>query len=255
MSTHRISTSQAADIFQWVGYTLFFVFLAQVLPGLFPVALLQPQWMVRASAAIRGTATLPLLGMALLILAYMIDKGVSPASNQLRVIRRLCTMAAIGFLLLIPLQSYGTVTSVRRQADESQGQVNKIVQTTNQIQKATNEVELRNAIRQLPGGEQLANRPFGADLQTIKTGLIARLGPTAKRLENQIKDRQNKVLQTLIIPLIRDGLICLAYALGYSSMGFRASGKATPLRSLLKPHNLDLINEMFIKVPSVNKSR
>ncbi|MFN9070101.1 MAG: hypothetical protein ACK5WI_04370, partial [Cyanobacteriota bacterium] len=39
------------------------VFLAQVITSLFPLALLQPQWMVRVSTALRGTASLPQLAL------------------------------------------------------------------------------------------------------------------------------------------------------------------------------------------------
>jgi len=195
-----------ADSLQWLAYALFLVFLAQVVASLFPIALLQPQWMVQVSSSIRGTASLPLMATAMLMFANMIDGEVLPSSDQIRLIRRIATFAAIGFLLLIPLQSYGTVGVIRSQVQEGQGQLKRLADAANLVQAAANEQQLREAIRAIPGGEQLANRPLGADVQTIKTGLLARLRPSVKRLENQLKENQSKALQNTIGPLVRDGV-------------------------------------------------
>ena len=239
-----VSSSQIADCLQWVGYALILVFLAQLVAALFPVALLQPQWIVRMSATLRGTASLPLLGTVLLLLANMIDGSVSPSSRQLTLIRRIATLAAIGFLLLIPLQSYGTVRTINAQVQERQGQLKQVVSAANQLQNAKTEQELREAIRAIPGGEQLANRPLGADVQTVKTFLLERIRPTVKRLENQLKENQSKALQNLVIPLLRDGVISLAYALGFAGMGYNKLGRPTPLRRLFKASNPELLKEL-----------
>ena len=239
----KVGSSQMADSLQWLAYALFLVFLAQVVTSLFPIALLQPQWMVQVSAAIRGTASLPLMGTAMLMFANMIDGEVLPSSDQIRLIRRIATFAAIGFLLLIPLQSYGSVGVIRSQVQEGQGQLKRLADAANQVQNAANEQQLREAIRAIPGGEQLANRPLGADVQTIKTGLLARLRPSVKRLENQLKENQNKALQNTIGPLIRDGVIALAYAIGFASMGYSKTSQPTPLRRLLKTHSPRLLKE------------
>ena len=86
-----------ADSLQWLAYALFLVFLAQVITSLFPFGLLQPQWMVRVSGTLRGTASLPLMATALLMLANMIDSQVMPSCDQLRLIRKISTFAAVGF--------------------------------------------------------------------------------------------------------------------------------------------------------------
>ncbi|MFN9058358.1 MAG: HpsJ family protein [Cyanobacteriota bacterium] len=235
-----MSSNQVADAIQWIAYSLILVFLAQVITSLFPLALLQPQWMVRVSTALRGTASLPLLALGLFMLAGLIDEEVLPSGRQLKLMRQIATYAAIGFLLLVPLQSYGLVRSINNQVQESQAQLNKLAAAANQIQQATTEQQLRQAIREIPGGEQIANRPLGADLQTIKTGLLGRLRPTVKRLENQLKDNQNQALQNTVGPLVRDGLISLAYALGFAGIGGSSQAKPTLLRRLLKPRNPSL---------------
>jgi hypothetical protein len=239
----QVGSSQMADSLQWLAVALFVVFLAQVITALFPIALLQPQWMVRVSSTIRGTASLALVATAMLMFANLIDGEVMPFSDHLRLVRRLATIAAIGFLLLIPLQSYGTVNLINSQVREGQGQLKTLENAANRLQKAEDEAQLREAIRAIPGGEQLANRPLGADVQTIKRGLLDRLKPSMKRLENQLKDSQSQAMQATIAPLIRDGITSLAYAIGFASMGYAKSGYPTPLRRLLKTHSPRLLKE------------
>ena len=249
----RLSSSQVADAIQWVAYALLLVFLAQVISALFPLALLQPAWMVRVSAALRGTASLPLLALGLFLVAGLIDAEVLPSSRQLKWMRQIATFAAIGFLLLIPMQSYGLVRSINSQVQESQAQLNKLAAAANQIQQSVTEQQLREAIRQIPGGERLANRPLGADVQTIKTGLLARLRPTLKRLENQLKESQSQALQNTILPLLRDGVISLAYARGFAGIGANAVTKPTLLRRLLKPRNSSLRKQQGASWPGFAK--
>ncbi len=239
----KVGSSQLADSLQWLSIALILVFLVQLIAALFPIAILQPEWMVRVSGTARNTASLPLMAMGLIMVAIMVDSEVMPVSDHFRLIRRLTTVAAIGFLLLIPLQSYGTVGIIRGQVQESQGQLKRLADAANQVQSAADEQQLRDAIRSIPGGEQLASRPLGADVQTIKTGLLGRLRPSIKRLENQLKENQSKALQNAIGPLIRDGFVCLAYAIGFAGMGYARSGQPTPLRRLLKTHNPTLLKE------------
>lgn len=240
-----------ADILQWVGYALVLVFFAQVISAFFPIALLQPQWIVRASAALRGTASLPLLGTALILLANMIDGSVLPSSRQLVQFRRIATIAALGFLLLIPLQSFATVRSINSQAQARQVELNRVIAAADQLKKATTEQQLRDAIRAIPGGEQVANRPLGADVQTIKTALLKRIQPSVKQAENQLQESKNQALQNIIVPLFRDALTCLAYVIGFAGMGHNPVGKPTPLRRLLKARNPELLKEMGATWPGL----
>ena len=71
----QVGSSQMADSLQWVAFALYLVFLAQVITALFPIGLLQPDWMVRVSASIRGTASLPLMATALVMFANLIEIG------------------------------------------------------------------------------------------------------------------------------------------------------------------------------------
>ena len=164
----QVGSSQMADSLQWLAYALILVFLAQVIFAFFPFGLLQPEWMVRSSTAIRATASLPLMGVAMLMFANMIDGEVMPSSDQLRLIRRIATFAAIGFLLLIPLQSYGSVALIRGQVQESQGQLKRLADAANLVQNASNEQQLREAIRAISELTCVREEPSWMRVETLE---------------------------------------------------------------------------------------
>jgi hypothetical protein len=226
-----------ADSLQWLSFALILVFLAQVITALFPIALLQPEWMVRVSGALRETASLPMMALGLIMLANMFDDKVMPSHKHLGLYRRIATFAAIGFLLLIPLQVYGTVEGIRSQYKQGEAQLGSLVSAGKLVQSASNELQLRDAIRAIPGAEELANRPLGADIQTIKSSLLDRLRESSSRLQNQLKAARSKVLQDTIPPLIRDAVIALGYAIGFAGMGYSRTDQPTPLRRLWKDRN------------------
>jgi len=238
--SRKVSTSQMADSLQWLSFALILVFVAQVITALFPIALLQPEWMVRVSGALRETASLPLMALALIMLANMFDAKLMPSQHYLGLFRRIATLAAIGFLLLIPLQTYGTVGGIRTQFKQGQAQLAGFISAGKLVQSASNEQQLRDAIRTIPGAEELANRPLGADVQTIKTSLLDRLRESTNRLQNQLKAARSKAIQDTIPLLIRDAVIALGFAIGFAGMGYSKTGQPTLLRRLVKARNPQL---------------
>lgn len=228
-----VVASQMADSLQWLSFALILVFLAQIITALFPIALLQPEWMVRFSGSLRGIASLPLMALGLIMLANMIDDKVMPSSSHLQLLRRIASLAAIGFLLLIPLQSYGAVVGIRSQLQLVQGQLNSLTAAAELVQQASSEPQLRDAIRAIPGADGVADQPLGADVKTIKSALLNKLRESTNRLQTQLDDSKTKAIENIIPPLIRDAIISLAYAIGFAGMGYGQNGNSSLLRRLL----------------------
>lgn len=228
-----VVASQMADSLQWLSFALILVFLAQIITALFPIALLQPEWMVRFSGSLRGIASLPLMALGLIMLANMIDDKVMPSSSHLQLLRRIASLAAIGFLLLIPLQSYGAVVGIRSQLQQVQGQLNSLTAAAELVQQASSEPQLRDAIRAIPGADGVADQPLGADVKTIKSALLNKLRESTNRLQTQLDDSKTKAIENTIPPLIRDAIISLAYAIGFAGMGYGQNGNSSLLRRLL----------------------
>ena len=235
-----VSANQMADSLQWLSFALILVFLAQIIPALFPIALLQPEWMVRFSGSVRGIASLPLIALGLFMLANMIDDKVMPSSSHLQLFRRIASLAAIGFLLLIPLQTYGSVVGIRSQLQQNQAQLNRLTSAAELVQNASNESQLRDAIRAIPGADGVADQPLGADVKTIKSALLDKLRETTNKLQTQLDDSKTKSIENTIPPLIRDAIISLAYAIGFAGMGYGQNGNSSLLRRLLNTNKRSL---------------
>ena len=241
--SRRLGPGQMADSLQWLSFALILIFLAQVITALFPIALLQPEWMLRVSGTLRDVSSLPMMALGLIMLASTIDGKVLPCHQFLELFRRIATFAAIGFLLLIPLQIYGTVVSIGTQLQAGESQLSRLTSAAKLVQNSSNEKQLRAAIGSIPGAEELAARPLGADVQTIKIAILDRLRESTNRLQNELKDRYRIGLQQSIKPLIRDGIIALGYAIGFAGMGYNKIDQPTPLRRMLRARNPQLLKE------------
>jgi hypothetical protein len=228
-----VSATQMADSLQWLSFALILVFLAQTIATIFPIALLQPEWMVRFSGSLRGIASLPLIALGLIMLSNMIDDKVMPSSSHLQLFRRIASLAAIGFLLLIPLQTYGTVVGIRSQLQQNQTQLNRLTSAAELVENASNELQLRDAIRAIPGADGVADQPLGADVKTIKSALLNKLRESTAKLQTQLDDSKTKAIESIIPPLIRDAIISMAYAIGFAGMGYGQNGNSSLLRRLL----------------------
>jgi len=167
-----------------------------------------------------------------------------PSSSHLKVFRRIASLVAIGFLLLIPLQTYGAVVGIRSQLQQGQAQLGSLVSATNLVREASNEQQLREPIRAIPGAEELAYRPLGADVPSVKKALLDRLSESTNRLQEQLNESKSKTLQNLMGPLLRDAIISLAYAIGFAGMGYGRNGNLSLLRRLLNANK-----------PSISKGR
>ena len=228
----KIRSESFADILQWVAIALFIVFLAILLAAMLPLEILDSRWQVRVISALLGSSSLPLLGVVLMLLANYIDDGFSPFGANIRLIRRLAGVAAIGFLLLIPLQITAGTRLLNQQSGNEVGQLKVLQAAADSIRSANNEADLKNALRKLPGAPNNLDRPLGAPLAQVKTALISRLDPAVNRLQNQVEEAKKNRLQKALGIWIRDAGMAAGYAIGFSGLGsFKEQGSL--LRTVL----------------------
>jgi hypothetical protein len=228
----KIRTETFADILQWVALALFIVFSAILLAAMLPLEILDSRWQVRVISALLSSSSLPLIGVALMLFANYLDDGFSPLGANIRLLRRLAGLAAIGFLLLIPLQITAGNRLLNQQSGNEIGQLKVLQRAADSIRSANNEADLKNALRQLPGAPTNLDRPLGAPLPQVKAALISRLDPAVKRLQNQVEDAKKDRLQKALGIWIRDAGMAAGYAIGFSSLGsFKEQGSL--LRSIL----------------------
>lgn len=229
---NKVRSEDFADLLQWVALGLFIVFLAILLAAMLPLEILDSRWQVKVISALLGSASLPLMGVVLMLLANFIDEGVSPFGSKISLLRRLTGFAAIGFLLLIPLQITAGSRLLNQQSGNEVTQLKALQRSADAIRSANNEADLKTALRQLPGAPSNLDRPLAAPLPQVKDALISRLDPAVKRLQTQVDEAKKNRLQQALGIWIRDAGMAAGYAIGFSGLGsFKEEGSL--LRAVL----------------------
>ncbi len=98
----------------WVGVAMLGFFLVSVGFQAWPVALIQPAWMQKMTTALIGGGVTPLMGALLLAAAHVVDPEAEHLARRARLVRRLASWVAIGYVLLIPVQLYAGVQQLTR---------------------------------------------------------------------------------------------------------------------------------------------
>ena len=88
-----------------VALVLFVLFGSLVAPALFPLQWLDPAWQLRLAGTLINTAAFPLLGLALLQIAAEVGPHDPQLKNRSRLCAQRAVAAALGFLVLLPLQT------------------------------------------------------------------------------------------------------------------------------------------------------
>ena len=146
---------------------LLLVYLVTVLSVIFPLQLLLPEWQLRLAGSLRGGASLPIEGMALILIANRIDPNSASIARWRHRLRQLAVIADLGFLLLIPLQLFArSVTQLELVRDLDRHLISSLTSATEAVSSARTAPEFAAATSQLPGspplGKDSLNGAFGA---------------------------------------------------------------------------------------------
>lgn len=121
-----------------LSIVLLVVFLAAVLTTALPPKLLDPQWQLQLIAVLVNSASMALIGALLLPLAV----GFHPDNQRLLARRNACRRwalaAAIGFLLLLPLQAYAAWSFHSTVTGNQQQQTSQASQKLADLRQAIN---------------------------------------------------------------------------------------------------------------------
>ena len=230
LSNQRIQ--DIAQVMHWVGVAMLGFFLVSVGFQAWPVALLQPAWLQKMTTALMGGGMTSLTGALLLAAAHVVDPEAEHLAQRARLVRRLASWVAIGYLLLIPVQLYAGVqqlTEARRTQTKTIEQVREAVKA---IEQSTTLEQLRKAYNRIPGRKPELPAEINVPLNQLKDALSNRLEPNVNRAETQFNDRLNTVWQQWIATRFRDTLLLLMLFLGFAAIGRSSSGQPTLLESV-----------------------
>lgn len=206
-----------------ISIALFVIFAAVVISTALPPRLLNPTWQLRLIAALVNNGTLALLAFVLMWVAT----AISPASGRLRARRdqfaAFAVAAALGYLLLIPLQGYaawkGLNTAKSAQAQQLKAAKQRIGQIRAAISQSRTTAELQSRLQVLRG-PSLPTPELSRPIEAIRPQILAGLEGAESRLRQQLGGLPPDRVWQLVQESIRVAITALAYALAYASGAF-----------------------------------
>jgi hypothetical protein len=220
-----------ADPLKWIGIGLLGIYVATVVAAALPVKLMDPIWINRICGSIRGGVSFPLEAMALIMIgAYLQRTGKEPP--MVTDFRRLCSWAALGFLLMIPLQSWAGQKLTDLAVQNQQARIEPSQTALKAVYAATNAEELLNAIRIIPGAPPNISGRFEEPVPKVRARLISEIEPQVRRQKEQLKQVTGEIRRDSFINLIKDGFVALFSALAFAAIGRSKPNKPTFLQRL-----------------------
>jgi len=218
---------------------LFGIFIVCVVVDNLPLRLLEPAWLYSFAASLVNFVTIPLAGYGFLHLACYL----SPTSRQdayLARIGKMAQMAALGFLLLLPLLAYSGYSNARRivigneqQKRFTQRNVSRLVQAIN---LAVTPQELQAQMVALQG-PRISNDALQVPLQTLKEEARVSVKQAQAVIEARLKSPYSPEFLPLYKQFVRTALLSLVSAFGFAALAWWP-GKQNAFSSGLLGKNL-----------------
>jgi hypothetical protein len=199
-----------------------------MLRNVVPVRLLDTTWQLRFTGAVLDNAFYPLIALILLYLASFLDGDDGRLRARYTAISGWAVPAAIGFLLLIPLQASATWSGY---ASALQSQVQQQANVRRQfgvvrfaINAARSSPELRSRLERLQGQQINAEEgtDFSQPLPQLRETLLKRLEETESTVIQELKASAPPISRAeILLANITAGASSLAYALAFAAAGHR----------------------------------
>jgi hypothetical protein len=235
-----------ARVMSWIGMAMILFFLVATLSPAWPIQLLQPRWIDQRSGSLVSSGAFALLAALLIAAAPLVDPNADQLSRRATLVRRLASWVAIGYLLLIPLQTTAGVQLLREREQKQSELLGRAQQSVAAMQRATTEAELRQAYEQIPGNKPRLGPRFTQPLEVVRDRLIDALQPRIKRLESEFARQQSSRWQRFFGLLARNALGQLSMFIGFAALGRQSPAHPTLLSSL---RHLDLPNPLGLLSP------
>jgi len=220
--------------------SLFGVFLVSIVLRTLPPRLVDPLWQVSLTTALLDMGGYALLGVVVLTVAHLLEPNDASLRRLLRKITRLCGVAALGYLLLVPLLLSALVRDYQQVQRFSQRQQSAISQQERILQKEIAAAPSRKALLRTvqrfnaPAlGSFLLNE---APLDQQRAQARELLSGTVAAARRQAGAPSPRSLASILLNNLRLLLLALVFAFGFSSAqtGSLSFPLLSPLQLLLK---------------------
>ena len=228
------SSQDLGEALKWIGFALLGTYVVTVVAAALPVKLLDPAWINRVCGSLRGGASFPLESVALFLIGGFLDcSGKEPP--LITRVRRLARWAALGFLLLIPLQSWAGLKLIDTAIEAQKARLAPADNALSAVYAATNADQLVEAIRRIPGAPPNISGRFEEPLPKVRERLISEIGPQVRQQKEQLKAVIGTIRRDSLIALVKDGVVALLSALAFAAVGRSKPYRSTLLQKLVGP--------------------
>jgi len=220
---------------EWAGFTLLALFGIWSLLSILPLQVLNPVWGHQLVTNLVNNSPLLLLSVALIRLAIALNPRESARQAWRLRICRLAALAAVLYLLLIPLDLVSTwrqVHGLQIQAQRRMRAIDKVQQQAVQaIEQADDAASLSSRLRQLQG-PQLTPADLAKPLPDLKRELRDSVARNFAALRNQAAGPKAEMLFAMGKESLRLVLSALVCALGMSALSWNTDSGTSQLQDL-----------------------
>jgi len=207
-----------------VALVLFVLFATLVAGALWPVQLLNPLWQLRLASSLVNGAPFALLGLALLQIAVELGAHDPVLQRRQRLCSQLAVIVALGFLLLVPLQGVAGLQQSRSttsaQSSRISGAERRLVALRQAVASANSNQEVNQRLQRLQG-PVLGPADIAQPLPLLKAQVGAVLDQAALQIARERQASPPADPWRLLPELLRNGIACLALALGFAALAVR----------------------------------
>ena len=211
-----------AEILMRLAGALFAIYVICVVVDCSPIRILAPEWHFIAAASLVNFVTIPLVGHALVHLAYYLTP--TPRIEKfLSQIGKAAQLAALGFLLLLPMLAFSSFENATQvlegNARQRQFTQRGVAMISKAIQDSSSAQELQARMVALKG-PRIANDALQIPLPVLKQQVQASVKQAAATIESQLRNPLSAEFLPLYKQYLRTVLLAIASAFGFSTLAW-----------------------------------
>ncbi len=222
-----------ADRLSVSAIALFVIYGVRVVATALPLRPLDTLWQLSVSSVLISAAAIPLLGLGLLHLAAYLDPANAALEKRRDALARWAILAVLGFLLLIPVQTYAswsTVSTARARLTSQLTIANRsfaLVRAA--INAATSLEDLQARLKSLESPELgIRFENLGLPLPETQRQMLIRLNEIEEQVKARIKAPPPEAIENVATNALRVMATSVVYALAFAIAAQRR-GRELPL--------------------------
>ena len=234
------------------SYALFAIFVVVVCFDSFPVRLLDPAWIITASYTFANSVSIPVAGVGLAHVAAALAPLDTTIEQRRRLISRLSALAALGFLLILPLLGFAAwrgISNVKLGAKLQTAAFNREAgKLLRAIDQSSSPQDLQKKMAALQG-PQINDRDLARPLSDLKQAQKQIVERSVQSVIGQIPSPTSENYIPLYRQAMRSALLSLVGSIAFAALAWDPLKQQSLLHSLFARSSYPKPNGflMFIK--------